>query len=81
MLYDYSGHVDSGVARTQYPFVTFTGKTVLVAVDDVCQEVNVVPANLDAFVNRNNIIKTPQRAYFGDWEGGFYKEKLVVIPL
>jgi len=49
--------------------------------DCIDQEVNIVPADLQYFVERNETTQDPQRAHFKDWEEGDYTGKLFVIPV
>lgn len=81
MLYQYLDDIDGDIGCTQFPFVKWTGKTILIPITTISEQVNVIPINLDAFVMKNARNRSNARAHFQDWEGGFYKDKLVAIPL
>lgn len=80
-LYLLSGDLDEPLDCTGFPFVALLDDPeVLVPAACVSTEVNIVPVDLDFFVQRNRDVGVRARASWWDWETGSYRGKLVVVP-
>lgn len=83
MWYKKTGFIDEAnpMLCTKLPFVSLDANgPKLVPLQFIKEEVNIVPLDLDWFVQRNANLKK-KHAHFRQWEQGEYRGDLVCVPV
>lgn len=73
-LYSITGEKDDGINNTGLPLVAFANLQVLLPIQRVGEQVNVVPLQLEQFLNQRSA--DLKKAKYHDWENGWYSGKL-----